>query len=67
MWMSQVDDVTGIVQIMLPNGARVNYACTPNESQGVKKKDDAYFWGMCYRDVFVRNNLQSDFFVVSLW
>eukprot|EP00913_Durusdinium_trenchii_P022893 g21495.t1 len=30
----KVDDVTGIVQIMLPNGARVNYACTPNESQG---------------------------------
>lgn len=25
------------------------------------KKNDAYFWGMCYRDVFVRNNLESDF------
>ena len=26
-----------------------------------ENKDDAYFWGMCYRDVFVRNNLESDF------
>lgn len=33
----KVDDVTGIVQIMLPNGARVNYACTPNESQGTMR------------------------------
>lgn len=30
----KVDEATGIVQMMLPNGARVNYACTSNESQG---------------------------------
>jgi len=28
------DEATGITQMMLPNGARVNYACTANESQG---------------------------------
>lgn len=33
----KVDDATGIVQLMLPNGARVNYACTPNESQGTMR------------------------------
>jgi len=30
----KVDDATGIVQLMLPNGAKVNYANTTNESQG---------------------------------
>jgi len=50
--MSQVDDVTGIVQIMLPNGARVNYACTPNESQGVKKKMTLIFEG-CVTAMFL--------------
>jgi len=30
----KVDEATGIVQLMLPNGAKVNYACTANESQG---------------------------------
>jgi len=33
----QVDEATGIVQLMLPNGARVNYACTSNESQGTMR------------------------------
>eukprot|EP00930_Biecheleria_cincta_P068404 TRINITY_DN5579_c0_g3_i1.p1 TRINITY_DN5579_c0_g3~~TRINITY_DN5579_c0_g3_i1.p1 ORF type:complete len:1399 (+),score=257.63 TRINITY_DN5579_c0_g3_i1:47-4243(+) len=33
----KVDDATGIVQLMLPNGARVNYACTSNESQGTMR------------------------------
>eukprot|EP00927_Polykrikos_kofoidii_P077199 TRINITY_DN74169_c0_g1_i1.p1 TRINITY_DN74169_c0_g1~~TRINITY_DN74169_c0_g1_i1.p1 ORF type:complete len:1468 (+),score=168.81 TRINITY_DN74169_c0_g1_i1:121-4524(+) len=30
----KVDNETGIVQLMLPNGAKVNYKSTPNESQG---------------------------------
>eukprot|EP00442_Polarella_glacialis_P052143 CAMPEP_0115122048 /NCGR_PEP_ID=MMETSP0227-20121206/46590_1 /TAXON_ID=89957 /ORGANISM="Polarella glacialis, Strain CCMP 1383" /LENGTH=1410 /DNA_ID=CAMNT_0002523905 /DNA_START=19 /DNA_END=4251 /DNA_ORIENTATION=+ len=30
----KVDEATGIVQMMLPNGAKVNYANTSNESQG---------------------------------
>lgn len=33
----RVDEATGIVQLMLPNGARVNYACTSNESQGTMR------------------------------
>lgn len=39
-WRAQsrkVDEATGIVQIMLPNGARVNYISTPNESQGTMR------------------------------
>jgi len=31
------DPDTGIVQLMLPNGAKVNYVCTPNESQGTMR------------------------------
>lgn len=30
----KVDRETGITQLLLPNGAKVNYACTTNESQG---------------------------------
>eukprot|EP00929_Paragymnodinium_shiwhaense_P123816 TRINITY_DN9810_c1_g1_i2.p1 TRINITY_DN9810_c1_g1~~TRINITY_DN9810_c1_g1_i2.p1 ORF type:complete len:1528 (-),score=512.78 TRINITY_DN9810_c1_g1_i2:225-4733(-) len=33
----KVDDETGIYQLMLPNGAKVNYACTANESQGTMR------------------------------
>lgn len=33
----KVDDATGIVQLMLPNGAKVNYSCTSNESQGTMR------------------------------
>jgi predicted Zn-dependent peptidase len=33
----KVDEATGITQLMLPNGARVNYACTTNESQGTMR------------------------------
>lgn len=33
----KVDHDTGIVQLMLPNGARVNYSCTSNESQGTMR------------------------------
>ncbi|CAK0860293.1 unnamed protein product, partial [Prorocentrum cordatum] len=39
-WRAQsrkVDEATGIVQLMLPNGARVNYACTTNESTGMMR------------------------------
>jgi predicted Zn-dependent peptidase len=31
------DKDTGIVQLMLPNGARVNYVCTTNESAGTMR------------------------------
>lgn len=31
------DSETGVVQSMLPNGARVNYVCTTNESQGTMR------------------------------
>jgi len=33
----RVDEDTGIVQLLLPNGAKVNYACTSNESQGTMR------------------------------
>jgi len=33
----KVDEATGIVQLMLPNGARVNYTSTSNESQGTMR------------------------------
>lgn len=33
----KVDEATGIVQLLLPNGAKVNYACTSNESQGTMR------------------------------
>jgi len=33
----KVDPDTGIVQLMLPNGAKVNYTCTSNESQGTMR------------------------------
>jgi len=33
----KVDKATGIVQLLLPNGAKVNYTCTSNESQGTMR------------------------------
>jgi len=33
----KVDEATGIVQMMLPNGAKVNYVNTSNESQGTMR------------------------------
>mmetsp|Transcript_25041 Transcript_25041/g.74491 ORF Transcript_25041/g.74491 Transcript_25041/m.74491 type:complete len:1413 (-) Transcript_25041:44-4282(-) len=33
----KVDEETGITQLMLPNGAKVNYANTSNESQGTMR------------------------------
>merc|ERR1719353_110219 len=33
----KMDSDTGIVQLLLPNGAKVNYASTSNESQGKMK------------------------------